>query len=104
MRNASIVSPQEAPYGRHVYHQYTVRVPRRDAVQTALKAQKIGTTVYYPTPLHLQPMFARHDLQPGDLPESERACAECLSLPVYPELTAEQIARVAGALARAVAA
>jgi dTDP-4-amino-4,6-dideoxygalactose transaminase len=99
-----VVPPVEAAYATHVYHQYTVRLPNRDAAQAVLKARKIGSMVYYPIPLHLQPMFAGRGLRAGDLPESERASAECLSLPMFPELTDEQIARVAAALAETRAA
>jgi dTDP-4-amino-4,6-dideoxygalactose transaminase len=87
------------PYAKHVYHQYTVRVSNRDAVQARLKERKIGTMVYYPTPLHVQPMFQFCGHRPGDFPEAEKACAECLSLPMFPELTEQEIARVVEAVA-----
>ncbi len=74
----------------HVYHQYTVRVNARDEVQRELAVRGIGTTVYYPLPLHLQPVFSELGYVEGDLPESERASAEALSLPIFPELTEEE--------------
>ena len=74
----------------HIFHQYTLRVPRRDALQAHLKARGVGSAVYYPLPLHLQPCFAHLGYRPGSLPEAERAAGEVLSLPVYPELRSDQ--------------
>jgi len=75
----------------HVYHQYTIRVSHRDAVQEELKSRGIGSTVYYPLPLHLQPVFENLGYKLGDFPESEKAAEEVLSLPMFPELkTLEQ--------------
>ena len=78
----------------HVFHQYTVRANRRDDLRDHLKNAGVGCAVYYPIPLHLQPCFAELGYRAGSMPESERACAEVLSLPIYPELTAEQQERV----------
>jgi dTDP-4-amino-4,6-dideoxygalactose transaminase len=108
-----ITTPPVSPGAEHVYHQYTIRVTSgmsgrvempdaaRNRVQKALAAQGIASMVYYPVPLHLQPMFASLGHKPGSLPVSERASAEVLSLPIYPELTAPQIERVAAAVAAA---
>jgi dTDP-4-amino-4,6-dideoxygalactose transaminase len=96
-----VVTPVVAPWAEHIYHQYTIRVPQRDHVQKILAAHGIASTVYYPTPMHLQPAYSSLGYKQGDLPESERAAAEVLSLPIYPELTENQIARVADALAGA---
>jgi dTDP-4-amino-4,6-dideoxygalactose transaminase len=93
-----VVTPIEAPWAEHVYHQYTIRVGNRDRVQSALTKQGIGTTVYYPTPMHLQPVFAKLGYQEGDLPRAEQAAKEVLSLPIYAELTSEQIHRVVAAI------
>src|SRR5216684_3406837 len=93
------VMPPLAPEGfEHVYHQYTIRIERRDALQQFLSERKIGSTVYYPHPLHLQPLYASLGHKPGDFPHAERAAQEVLSLPMFPELRAEQIARVADAV------
>jgi dTDP-4-amino-4,6-dideoxygalactose transaminase len=82
---------QTSPHAFHVFHQYVVRVPRRDELRKFLGDRKIGTEVYYPVPLHLQPCFAYLGYSAGDLPESERAAGEVIALPMFPELTeAEQ--------------
>src|SRR5258707_7693170 len=89
------VMPPFVPEGfEHVYHQFTIRIERRDALQQFLSERKIGSTVYYPYPLHLQPLYASLGHKVGDFPHSERAAQEVLSLPMYPELRKEQIARV----------
>ena len=97
-----VVTPVEAPWAEHVYHQYTIRLANRDRVQSALTEQGIGTTVYYPTPMHLQPVFAKLGYHQGDLPHAEKAAKEVLSLPIYAELTSEQIHRVVAAITAAV--
>jgi dTDP-4-amino-4,6-dideoxygalactose transaminase len=83
-------APVEDPLNEHIYHQYTIRAPKRDALMEHLKAHGIGCAVYYPLALHLQPCFAHLGYQPGSLPETERAMKEVVSLPVYPELTEAQ--------------
>ena len=81
-----------------IFNQYTLRVARRDDLQSYLKERGIGTSIYYPLPLHLQPCFAYLGYQPGSCPESERAAGEVLSLPIYPELTESQLDEVIGAV------
>jgi dTDP-4-amino-4,6-dideoxygalactose transaminase len=83
-------TPVIAPGNESIYNQYTLRVERRDALQAHLKAQGIGSAIYYPLPLHQQPCFAYLGYQEGSCPEAERAAREVLSLPVYPELTRAQ--------------
>ena len=79
---------------RHVYNQYVIRTPRRDALAAHLKERGIATAIYYPKPLHLQECFASLGGQPGDLPVAEQACTEVLALPVYPELGMQNLKRV----------
>ena len=74
----------------HIFHQYTLRVERRDELQAHLKGKGIGTAVYYPIPLHLQACFSHLGYKPGRLPAAERAAREVLSLPIYPELARAQ--------------
>jgi dTDP-4-amino-4,6-dideoxygalactose transaminase len=86
--------PAVDPANDHIFHQYTLRVERRDALAAHLKAQGIGHAVYYPVPLHRQECFAHLGYAEGSLPETERACREVISLPIYPELTPAQLDRV----------
>jgi dTDP-4-amino-4,6-dideoxygalactose transaminase len=95
---AGIRRPQEMPFARHVYHVYAIRVADRAAVQAALKAQDIETGIHYPIPVHMQPAYAFLGYREGDFPQAEAAAREVLSLPMFPELTAEQQARVVKAL------
>jgi dTDP-4-amino-4,6-dideoxygalactose transaminase len=87
----------------HVYHQYVVRVPDRDRVREKLTSAGIGCAVYDPVPLHLQECFASLGHTEGDFPQAEKAARESLALPVYPELTPEQIREVSAALGRILA-
>ena len=93
-----VTPPAVSPRAHHVYNQYVVRAARRDALAAALGERGIGTAVYYPRPLHLQPCFADLGHGPGDFPHAERACAEVLALPVYPELPMSALARVVDAI------
>jgi dTDP-4-amino-4,6-dideoxygalactose transaminase len=90
--------PYRDPRARHIYNQYVVRVPNRDQVREGLAERGVGTEVYYPVPLHLQKCFATLGHQVGDMPQSEAAALETLALPIYPELTEEQIRYVAASV------
>ena len=87
---ANIVQiPVEKEGNYHVYHQYTLRVPKRDELQAYLEELGIATMIYYPMPLHVQPVFKYLGYRKGDLLETEKAAKEALSLPMYPELSRE---------------
>lgn len=102
----SISLPQSAPNGDHVWNQYTIRIPggRRDAVKAHLTQAGIGSEVYYPVPLHQQDCFRTLGYGPGTLPHTERAAAEVLSLPVFPEMTTAEQDLVVGRLCEAMGA
>lgn len=95
---AEVRTPVIDPANESIFNQYTLRVERRDELLAYLKSRGIGTAVYYPLPLHLQPCFAYLGYQAGSCPESERAAREVLSLPIYPELTSAQLDEVVGAI------
>lgn len=92
--HSDICPPRADPANEHIYHQYTIQVPRRDELQAYLKGNGIGTAVYYPLALHLQPCFAHLAYRRGSLPVTEAAMDSVISLPIYPELTQEQQDRV----------
>ncbi|MEN9259327.1 MAG: DegT/DnrJ/EryC1/StrS family aminotransferase [Thermostichus sp. HHBFW_bins_43] len=102
-----LILPSLTVGGNSVWHQYTVRVPSpdptdphcRDDLQQHLKDRGIGSRIYYPIPLHLQPVYQRLGYKPGDLPNAETCAAQVLSLPCFPELTSQQQERVAVAIA-----
>jgi dTDP-4-amino-4,6-dideoxygalactose transaminase len=100
-----ITIPVVTPENESIFNQYTIRVSngRRDALQAHLKTKGIGTSIYYPLSLHLQPCFAYLGYKEGQLPEAERASREVLSLPVYPELTRAQLDEVVAAVREFVA-
>jgi dTDP-4-amino-4,6-dideoxygalactose transaminase len=101
LKDSGLGMPEEMPYARHVYHLYTVRTPERAAVRAALSAAGIQTGVHYPTPVHLQPAYAELGCRAGQFPVSECAANDVLSLPMYPELTDDQIVAIADAVRQA---
>ncbi len=95
---SEVTTPYVDPANTSIYNQYTIRVAQRDALQTHLKDRGIGSNVYYPLPLHLQPCFAYLGYTEGQCPVAERAAKEVLSLPVFPELTTAQLDEVIAAV------
>jgi dTDP-4-amino-4,6-dideoxygalactose transaminase len=98
---AGVILPQEAPWtGRHVYHLFVVRLPEhdRDAVGRALNDAGVQTGAHYPVPIHLQKAYAGMGKREGTFPHAERAARSVLSLPMFPEMTREQVEHVAAAL------
>lgn len=90
--------PREAGYAESACHLYVVRHPKRDELKKFLDQQGIGCALHYPVPLHLQKCYAALGHKPGDFPVAEKAAGQCLSLPVYPELTEEQLQRVSAVI------
>ncbi len=91
--------PSALPDRRHVWNQYIVRVQKRDELRTYMAEHGVGSEVYYPVPLHLQECFAPLGGKAGDLPVTEKACEEVLALPIFPELTEEQLSTVVTTIA-----
>ena len=88
-----------SPQAKHVFHQFVIRAQRRDELRKFLAERKIGTEIYYPLPLHLQPAFADLGLKAGTLPVAEQAAQEVLALPMFPELTEAEIQWVVESMA-----
>jgi dTDP-4-amino-4,6-dideoxygalactose transaminase len=89
-----IITPYESNYVKSVYYVYTIRIKNRDKIQEELKKAGIGTGIYYPIPLHLQPAYKHLGYKKGDLPVTEKVCQEILSLPLYPELKKSELGRI----------
>ncbi|HKV82726.1 MAG TPA: DegT/DnrJ/EryC1/StrS family aminotransferase [Candidatus Sulfotelmatobacter sp.] len=102
--DSEVERPSEMPWARHVYHAYTLRTADRDALQAALQEKGIQTAIHYPVPVHLQPAYADLVHAPLALSQSEKAAVEVLSLPLYPDMTDDQIQRVTHALSSLAAA
>jgi dTDP-4-amino-4,6-dideoxygalactose transaminase len=98
IRLSDTLLPVQPDYGQSVFHQFTLRHPRRDALREHLMKREVGTDLIYPVPLHLQKCYAALGRGPGSFPVAERAAANCLSLPIFPELTDAQVDHVIAAV------
>jgi dTDP-4-amino-4,6-dideoxygalactose transaminase len=94
LKDTSLLLPTEDADAFHVYHLFVIRTPRRDALAEFLQQRGVATALHYPQPLHLQPAFSSLGYRPGDFPGAEVCARECLSLPLHPHLTEEQVAWV----------
>jgi dTDP-4-amino-4,6-dideoxygalactose transaminase len=90
-----VITPVEMAYAKHVFHVYAIRSSMRERIQLALQAQHIQTGVHYPTPIHLLEAWTGLGYKRGDFPVSEEVASEVLSLPMYPELSSEEIRLIA---------
>ena len=98
IRLTDTLLPVQPDYGRSVFHQFTLRHPHRDALREHLAKREVGTDLIYPVPLHMQKCYAGLSRGPGSFPVAERAAANCVSLPIFPELTDEQVDQVISAV------
>lgn len=94
--------PVSRPENYHIYHQFTVRFDKRDRLKAKLAERGVGSAVFYPSPLHVQHAYRDLGYKPGDFPEAEKASSDVLSLPVFPELTREEVETVAAAVKESV--
>jgi dTDP-4-amino-4,6-dideoxygalactose transaminase len=95
-----LILPAQPDYGQSVFHQFTLRHPRRDALREHLTKNEVGTDLIYPVPLHRQACYASLGYAQGSFPVAEKACAACVSLPIFPELTDAQVDHVIDAINR----
>jgi dTDP-4-amino-4,6-dideoxygalactose transaminase len=91
LAESQVQTPVECPENQHIYHMYVVKSPRRDELQTYLKEKGVGTGIHYPVPIHLQNAMGFLGYKAGDFPVTEKVVGEILSLPMYAELSGEQI-------------
>jgi dTDP-4-amino-4,6-dideoxygalactose transaminase len=102
LQEAELSLPLDDPLDECAYHLFVVYVDNRDFVRSELQESGVATSIHYPIPVHLQKAYAWLGYKPGDLPHAERACNRALSLPLYPEMTFEQVRYIASTLARIV--
>lgn len=96
LQGCDVIRPVASPPGEHVYHLYVIQVEERDRLQAYLAANGIATGIHYPIPIHLQPAYAALGHRVGDFPITERCAPRLLSLPMFPELRADEVERIAG--------
>jgi dTDP-4-amino-4,6-dideoxygalactose transaminase len=100
LSGSGIKTPVAMDYAYHVYHVYGVQVPHRDMVQQALQKEEVQTGIHYPIPVHMLEAYADLGYKPGDFPRSEQIANNILSLPMFAELTDEQIKIVTQAISK----
>ena len=100
LRDLPLVTPFVADYSEHVYHLYVILHPERDRLLSELRNKGVSCGLHYPRPIHLQPCYENADFRRGAFPVAERLARECLSLPMFPELTSEQVEFVADVIKR----
>jgi len=100
LKESQVVTPPVRRGVKHVYHLYVIRTPYRDQMQEWLRGNGVGTDIHYPTPIHLQPAFKEMGLREGSLPKTEQYAGEILSLPMYPELTEDEVYQVCESIAK----
>lgn len=98
LADSGVELPWTAPYAEHVFHLYVIQGPERDRIRDELERQGVQAGIHYPVPIHLQEAYRERGLGVGAFPESERQASRVLSLPMYPEITDEQVRRVAAAV------
>jgi dTDP-4-amino-4,6-dideoxygalactose transaminase len=98
LAGSACVTPQSFPDSESVWHCYVLELKNRDQVRAKAAEAGIDTAIHYPVPVHLQKAYAHLGYKAGDLPVTEQLCQRCLSLPMYPELTGEQLRAVASAI------
>jgi dTDP-4-amino-4,6-dideoxygalactose transaminase len=101
LAGSGLLTPKTAPYSKHVFHLYVVQVPDRQKQQAAFDAANVSHVIHYPIPVHLQPAFAELGYKPGSFPVTEALVGKIISLPMFPEITDNQLQRVAGACLKA---
>ena len=93
--NPHVIKPHEIPYGRHVFHLYVIRHPKRDLLQRYLEERGVQTAIHYPVPIHLQEAYQDLGYPAGSFPVAEKFAKEIVSLPMFPQLKEEEIVAVA---------
>jgi dTDP-4-amino-4,6-dideoxygalactose transaminase len=93
-----IICPKEATYAKHIYHLYVIRSPKRDKLQNFLERKGISTLIHYPIPIHLQEAYSELGLSKGSLPVTEKMCKQILTLPIFPELSENQIQEIGNSI------
>jgi dTDP-4-amino-4,6-dideoxygalactose transaminase len=98
LKDTEIICPKEASYAKHIYHLYVIRSRKRDKLQSFLETKGISTLIHYPIPIHLQEAYSELELPKGSLPVTEKMCKQILTLPIFPELSENQIQEIGNSI------